>query len=436
MRRALAAALALPAALVLAGEGRAQGLGEGRILAEVSQTFLADSNFRLDDPSAGTTYLADTRFGLGYLTETPEQSLGLGFDTGLRALWEAERDFDLTFASPTTARGDYRREWASGALDAGLRFRLTEVDADRPLADFIDPDTGEVVFPDDLDQVTRQVREYRYDANLGLALATDAPSSYEFNLVGTRFDYDQVTPDTTPRTNLRGNALWRLQATPVLAAALFGSYVYFDSENARDTLIQVGEIDAGVIYDPSPVLRIDFGVGYTQRSQRETRRGTRSTETDSGPAARFAVRYALDDVTFNAVLRYTDVTRGRPLTGELRAAYPLPRGRLTGRVFQRNTGSSLGNEVQITGAGLGLLHEINTVSSLELDLAAAYQVDQTAPFGDDVTRYDLTAVYSRAITETVSASLGYRFRAREEGPEEATSNAVFVTIGRSFETRP
>ena len=73
-------------------------------------------NYGLDDPSPGTSYYADTRLLLGLLNETPTQTFALGLDTGLRALWEAEEDFDFTFASPSTATLDYGNEWASGAL--------------------------------------------------------------------------------------------------------------------------------------------------------------------------------------------------------------------------------------------------------------------------------------------------------------------------------
>src|SRR5690606_18667579 len=76
--------------------------------ATISQRFEADSNFRLDNDSPGTSYFADTPLAIGYDNETPTQSFSLGFDTGLRALWEArdddEDDFELEVASPTTAR--------------------------------------------------------------------------------------------------------------------------------------------------------------------------------------------------------------------------------------------------------------------------------------------------------------------------------------------
>ncbi|MBP7003128.1 hypothetical protein [Amaricoccus sp.] len=439
MRRPLLAALGLAAASGAAAQDVVTP-GSPLFTAGISQGFTVDSNYRLDDPNPGTSYYADTRVQLGLLSETQLQTLALGIDTGLRALWEAERDFDLTFASPSTATGDYLREWASGSIDVGLRYRQTDVDADRPLADFIDPDTGEIDVPDDLDQLSQDITERRYDATVDLALAQDSPSSYEFSVAATRFDYDEVTNDTTPRDNLTGDALWRLRLTPVLSGAVLASYRYFEADDERNTLVRDADIDVGVIYEPDEVLRLDFGLGYAKYQRRETEgpEGDRRRETidETGPVVRAAVRYQFEEITLNALARYSNATDGAPFTGNLRATYPLPNGRLTGRIFQNKTGSSTGNQVRVTGAGIGLLHEINQVSALQLDATAARQVDETAPFRADTTRVSVSAIYSRDITDTVSASLGYRFRSYDREPEEATSNAVFVEIGKSFSSRP
>ena len=55
---------------------------------------------------------------------------------------------------------------------------------------------------------------------------------------------------------------------------------------------------------------------------------------------------------------------------------------------------------------------------------------------EDINRLTATATYSYDLTETVSADFGYRFRSRQQDPEDAQSNAVFFEIGRSFETIP
>jgi hypothetical protein len=438
MRLLLAAALGLVAAPVAAQQQvvpQAEIPGSPLITARISQGATLDTNFGLEDPREGNSYFADTGLQLGLLSETEAQTLSIGLDTGLRALWEASEDFRFTFASPTTANLDYGRDWATGGVDVDLRFRQTEEGADR----LIDPDEG-TVGGDDLDRLGINVTQYRYDGTVDLALAQDAPSSYTFSLSGTRIDYDEVNTDRTPRDTFQGEAGWRLRFNETVSGALNGLFIYYDADNPQQTQVRFGSLDAGVIYQPSDVLRVDFGVGYAHRERREIERPNsdnpvRDTDTDTGPAARFALRYAFDDVTVDGVVRYTAAADGAPVTGQLRATYPLPRGELTGRLFQNKTGSSSGNEVRVTGAGIGLLHELDRVSSLEFNANAAQQVDETEPFEEDITRYSLSAVYSRAITATVDASLGYTYRTYDQADDDAVGNIVFFEIGKSFASR-
>ena len=89
----------------------------------------------------------------------------------------------------------------------------------------------------------------------------------------------------------------------------------------------------------------------------------------------------------------------------------------------------------VLGAGIGLLHELDRVSTIEFDANAAQQVDETAPFEADITRYSVSAVYSREITETVNASLGYTYRTYDQADDDAVGNIVFFEIGKSFASR-
>lgn len=440
MRSLLAAALALAAVPAAAQQTPPlQNPGSPLITANLSQRFSYDSNFGLNDPREGGSFFADTRLGLGLVSESDLQTLSIGLDTGLRALWEAQEDFRFTFASPTTANLDYGRDWSSGRVGVNLAFRQSEVDADRDLADIVEP--GEPVTQDDLDRLGINVTQYRYDAGIDLALAQDSPSSYTFALSGTRIDYDRVTSDNTPRDTFQGEAGWRLRFNDTVSGAVDGLFIYYSADNAPQTQVRFGSVDAGIIYEPSEVLRVNFGLGYAHRERRETvNRGgpdeVRETETENGPAARFGLRYAFQDVNVDAVVRYTSAASGAPVTGQLRAVYPLPRGEITGRLFQNKTGASSGSEARVTGAGLGLTHEFNRVSLVEFEVTAAQQVDETAPFEPDTTRYGFSATYSHDLTETVSASLGYSFRTFDQEPDSAVSNLVFFQIGRAFASRP
>ena len=62
-----------------------------------------------------------------------ERELELGVDTGLRALWQAEQDFELELASPSLAFLTFVNPGPNTALDADLRIQTREVEL-RPRA--------------------------------------------------------------------------------------------------------------------------------------------------------------------------------------------------------------------------------------------------------------------------------------------------------------
>lgn len=415
--------------------------GGQSLTATVTQGFTVDTNAGLDDPNPGTSYYADTGLLLGFQAQTQVQSFEFALDTGLRALWGAEEDFDLTFASPTGAALNYGYDWANGALDTSLRYRQRDLDTTTALivAPEDDPEA------DDFDDEEEDATERRYDVGVSLALATQSPSSYALNFAGTQFDYTGDAAEARERRTLEGDALWRLQLTPVIAGTVGAAYSDFQAENRRETEIREAEADVGVIYEPSEVLQASFGVGYARYEREELPVGGVEGEDrkDSGYVLRGGLRYAFEDVTLVATARLTNAAPETRLSGDVRASYPLPNGTLTGRVFRRFGGGVEGDEIEVTGATIGLDHEINTVSGLGFDVALARResLDTDEPDSD---RLSFTAAYIYDLTEAVSANVGYRFSAleensnggRDEDLESATSNAVFFEIARTFETRP
>ena len=145
------------------------------------------------------------------------------------------------------------------------------------------------------------------------------------------------------------------------------------------------------------------------------------------------IRYVTPDFTLLGDARWTSAAPTNRLSGTLRGVYNLPRGQVTGRIFQRYGGGQGGSDSRVNGAGIGFTHELTSVSGLAFDASYATQTDEE---GDDpdIDRTDLTASYVHSLTETVSAQVGYGFRNRVEDPDSATSNRVFVVIGKTFET--
>ena len=428
--QSLASTVAGPAAVTAAGGATpaAAGTAGGVLTTTLSQSLVADSNYNLDDPSPGTSYYGDSRVALEYLKQTSTQSLALGIDTGLRSLAEADEDFEFVVASPSTANIAFVQEGADTSFDAGFRFRSRRVnytgefDIDGPL-------------PDDLD-FEEDSTEYRSDANLGFALGTNSPSTYEFNLAGTNFDYDEETGtgDLVPRRSVQGDGTWTLQITPVFATVAALGYYWYSADNDTDEEITVAEGDLGIAYTPTENLRVRGGLGYADRKRDQTFDDFRdTTEHDTGPVVRGDFRYVLPSLTLLGDARWTSAAPTERLSGTLRGVYNLPRGRVTGRVFQRYGGGTGGSDSRVTGAGVGLSHELTQVSSVALDASYATQVDEE---GDDpdIDRTNLTASYIHNLTASVSAEVGYGFQHRVEDPDDATSNRFFLVIGKTFET--
>lgn len=422
----LAAATGIPALALLPAQAQDTG---GILTTTLSQSLVADTNYNLDDPSPGTSVFGDTRVTLDYLKETRTQSLALGLDTGLRALAEADQDFEFVLASPSTANIDFSLEGADTSFNAGARIRARRVDYTGPL-DIDGP------LPDDLTGFQEDSIEYRSDADLGFSVGTNSPSTWDFTVAATNFDYneDTGTNNLVPRRSVQGDATWTLQITPTFATVAGAGYYWYSADNTTDEEITVAEGDLGIAYTPTENLRIRGGLGYADRKRDQTIGGLRdTTEHNTGPVVRGDFRYVQENFTLLGDARWTSAAPSDRLSGVIRGVYNLPRGQVTGRVFQRYGGGQGGSDSRVTGAGLGFTHELTLVSSLSFDASYATQVDEE---GDDpdIDRTDLTASYTHSLTETVSAEVGYGFRHRIEDPEDATSNRFFVVIGKTFET--
>lgn len=106
-----------------------------------------------------------------------------------------------------------------------------------------------------------------------------------------------------------------------------------------------------------------------------------------------------------------------------------------------STGISVSDDADLqrtTTLDVGYRYEISALDALTLDLGYTWVGDAEGGTAiTDVGRATLTAGYSRALTEDWSLNSGYTYRSYdEEGAGTATSNTLFVTLGRSFSWRP
>ena len=214
---------------------------------------------------------------------SPGRELGLGVDTGLRALWEAEQPFEFVLASPSGAFLTYLNEGPNTAFDADLEVVSRHVDDD--IDAILDED---VPLPDD-EEVTGEGYTVRYDAELGFELFPEAPSSYGVRFIGSNIDYTDDTSGT-PQWVAEGQAFWQLRLNPVLSSEVRGSYLGYQADDAADTKIRVAQVDFRLIYERSENLTLGAAVGYADREREEF---GETIQSDQGPVLSGDVRYEL-----------------------------------------------------------------------------------------------------------------------------------------------
>jgi hypothetical protein len=435
LARPAAAQTVAPEAAVLT-PGRTEAPPQGATMtATVSQSVETDSNYNLDDPSPGQSYYGDTRIGLAYENPTPNRTLTFGFDTGIRPLWQAGESFEVVVASPSTAYFTYGREGADTLFNLELNARTRQVNANT--ANFVDT-TGDNI-PDTLQRGNTNSLEQRYNADIGLTLGTNSPSSYEFRLFATSLNFSN-NEDTslTPNNTVEGQALWTLAITPVFSTAVFGGYTYVNADDPQNSEVNIAEAEAGLVYQPSEVLRVRGGLGYADRHRTgvvDTATGETGTIQDNaGLTMRGDLRYLLPSFTLTGNVRWTAAAPSERLTGAIVGTYILPRGRVTGQVFQNYVAGRNGDEERVTGASFGVTRDINTVSRVGVDFAYTTQVNQDVTDEPDIDRTTLTVSYGYDFTEAITGELGYSFSNRVEDPENASSNRFYFVIGRDFVT--
>ena len=228
----------------------------------------------------------------------------------------------------------------------------------------------------------------------------------------------------------------------MLSSIVFADYLAYDADNAAETALRVAEIDGGLVYQPSENFLLRGGIGYADRKREDTdTAGVReTTQSNSGPSIRGDFRYTTDDFVLRGNARYTtaapDPQLHRQPGRHLPAAARQPARAHLPELYRHQRRR---NQARVTGASLGIVRDLNTLSRLALDFAVANQVDvdEVADTDEpDINRLNVTATYSYDITEVVSADIGYRYRRRQEDPQDASSNAIFFQIGRTFETVP
>lgn len=497
--RGLAAPLALAVPLGLAGlaplalavmpdAAGAQDAGGVRLRLGLQERIETDDNLGLDGSSEGQSTRFDTDLSFNLSTTTRVQSLSLNGTTALRYVDGPGADLiedNPELASPRL-RLNYTRRSASARLTLNASTRTDEIAYLRPIGDLVgdgfddgldDPfdgiddgvdggvddglddgiddglddsldgdldgdldgglaDGGDIEgelpsdldggidLPDDIDELTGRGTRRDTDINASLRLGEGRPLGLGFSAGVSNLSYDDVTSDSlfdSTRTRLGVQARADLTAAARLNAALQVSR--FESDDPDRDGRETYSLDTNVsIARPRGAVTAGVGLDNTEDGTRVSLSLGRTLRLPTGGVSANvgATRDASGDVN---------------LTGTASVNRNLADGSVSARLRRSVTSGNDDDERLVTALTLDYDRPLTRLSSLSLDFG---YVDSTETFsGLSTSNAQLGASLSRRLTPDWSMSVGYRHLRRDSDTvdRDASSNSVYVTLGRSFDYR-
>ncbi len=400
--------------------------GGQRLTGTLRQGVEADTNFDLDPVSPGTTGRSTTALGISYLTETRTQSFQLSGDTSLRVLYGPDGETEFTLPS-LTAR--YTRTSARAQFEAGSQFRQDPVSFLRP-AELEFDDESNPLPPSNLDDIKGTGTRFRYGADTAVTLGIGGPREWRTSLGFTRTEFDAAAPNLNDTERFVADTAVRLRFSPVLDGVLSAQASFFSADDTEQTERDRYTLRAGVDYAINPRLSSNAGVGY---SILDTTESGVTTQSD-GIAADLGLTYQLPNTRLNTSLGVENTADDEIIfTGVVSLRATLPDGTITAGLNRSLSFGDDGEQVAETAARLRYSHPINSVSSANLGLTYSLREDLDVATVDNITRISFSTGYERTLTRRANLSLGYAYRLRDEGADEAESHSVSMNIVVPFD---
>jgi hypothetical protein len=432
-----------------------------KLVFDVSTTLSADDNRSLSqtDPDPGLRF--DTRLGFTFDTRTRLQQLQFSGSTILRLSSGDEADDD-TASGVQEPRFNlaYSRDTGNARLGVTASYARTEASL-----------TDTLLLPDGTPSDDVADDGFVTDSALGVSLQTGVndPIGFLFSADASERDYTDTTdPDVYDSRRLSLGFTTRLVLSPRTLVSL--NLGYRESEDDNDTGTERTDRSVSVAVDQSlsEVLTLLAEVGYSRNTRDETQGLTPVSEESDGLFG--TVRLNLERPNGTASVSFTsardsegprntlsfgrslELPRGgeleaelgvtaRPggdpeLVGSLRYAEPLPTGEISVSFDRSVSLDADDDDVASTRLGLAYTHDITELS--RFNLSADYSRSSDAGLGEaeTTTRRTLRAAYERDLTADWKLETGYQYRDLEDDGGDATSNSVFLTIGRKFVAWP
>lgn len=312
-------------------------------------------------------------------------------------------DEDKTFAlGDPQARILFRRGARNSAIEAGLGYRENDLDNEILFDDlsneFVTLDGGRVA---------------QTDAGLTYVFGTQSKFGGEFGLSWLSRDYTDTTdPDREDSETRRGNITLYLEPTPQIRARILAEASRTDGETDESRTERYGA-GASMQVDKLTNLDVELARSHIRRDDDGT------LEETEGPSLRLSL------------------TRSRPL-GDWSLSYGSEPG-TSGRREDFNIGRSLELRYYTLSGQIGVSHfqdnydpifqiayrqQVTPLSELRASLRRAGVTDND---GDEALNTDITAGYSRRLSDVsnIGASLRYRESEVQSGDSEDARSVSF-----------
>lgn len=428
-----------------------------KLVFDISNTLSADDNRSLSRTDADPGLRFDTRGGFTFDSRTRLQQFQFSGSALLRlSAGETANDDTGSGLQEPRLRLAYARDTGNARFSTTASYARSEVNLS---------DTQ--LLPDGTPSDAIARNGFVTDSAVGLRFQTGVndPLGFLFSADASERNYSDTTdPDVYDTRRLSFGFTTRLTPSPTTQVDLNLGYRRIDDDNLAGTERVDRSVSVALNQALSPALTLEAEVGYSRNTREETEGSAPVRDTSQGIFGQVGLSLARPNGTVSLTLssardsagvrntlslgRSLDLARGgtleaslgvsartggsAELVGSLRYAEPLPTGEISAR-FDRSVALDADNaDVASTRLGLAYTHEITDLS--RFNLSADYSRSSSGGLGETetTTRRSFRAAYARDLTGDWTLETGYQYRDLNGDGGDASSNSVFVTIGRKF----
>lgn len=439
----------------------AAGTGTGlTVTLDYLSSLRHDDNLRLTDPSLGSTTWWENTLALGILNQTPNSTLQFDLSGLYRIANEPIIGTDGSFSDPFTQL-NYQRRNANSNFSLLASYRERDLAFNRSLTD-VNLD-GVIDAADVIGTIGDQVDTR---GNLNWQTGLNDPLGFRFSYNYRERSYSGTVDPGLFDNNANdffGSVL--MQISPVLQTNVSLNYREFQADDTVQTDRNTTVLSTGATYDVSATTTVSANIGYSKVDDTQRVSNTSNVTEDfvwdfswnktlpDGSAdilidQTFGVNGSRINATFGRDFQRANGTFGFDIgftrgpfdevtpIGQLDYSYRLASSRI-GATIQRRVGTSTQSvETRQTLAFLTYDYIINPVSALSFSVNYIDQENEGSGPKNPRQRGVFNASYSRAITRDWAVNMGYQYEYDDRNGFRATSNGLFVTLGRRFTLKP